>query len=189
MVALSELLRQQPSSRITISALCQAAGVSRPTFYQHFSTVDDVLTAALDERMEQVRAAVMASERDDGRTSVARFLADVIDDPQAYKELLSAGMLLAGPSDTLQLLGVAATRGAFRARRRIDAGPRLHISRRSSRRPRMAPVPDGRRHESRRPRLDARVEHPGFDRRLTRACPFSIDSQRPGATRPISLTA
>lgn len=99
MSALSRLMKQDPSGQISISALCTAAGVSRPTFYQHFSTVDDVLTAALDQRL----AEVIDSVPDDAPSTIARFLADVIDDPETYRELLTGSPVLAGAGDALQL--------------------------------------------------------------------------------------
>lgn len=98
MSALSSLMKQSPSDQISISSLCTAAGVSRPTFYQHFSNVDDVLTAALDQRL----AEVIDSHPTDAPSTIARFLADVIDDPEIYRELLTGSPVLTGPSDALQ---------------------------------------------------------------------------------------
>ncbi|WGM45962.1 hypothetical protein KOAAANKH_00827 [Brevundimonas sp. NIBR10] len=52
-VALLELVDAQPVEEISITALVQAAGVTRPTFYQHFADIPDaarrVALARLDE--------------------------------------------------------------------------------------------------------------------------------------------
>lgn len=41
---------------VTISALCTRAGVSRPTFYQHFTSVEDLLGCALRLRLDHLDA-------------------------------------------------------------------------------------------------------------------------------------
>ena len=41
---------------VTISALCARAGVSRPTFYQHFASVEDLLGAAMRRRLDHLDA-------------------------------------------------------------------------------------------------------------------------------------
>ena len=47
--ALLELMEQLPYGDISISALCRAAGVSRPTFYSIFGSKDDVVAYILRE--------------------------------------------------------------------------------------------------------------------------------------------
>ena len=47
--ALQELMEQEPYDQISISALCRAAGVSRPTFYSLFGSKDDVVSFLLQE--------------------------------------------------------------------------------------------------------------------------------------------
>jgi AcrR family transcriptional regulator len=37
--------------KVSVSELCKRAGVSRPTFYQHFAAVDDVYTELLRDRL------------------------------------------------------------------------------------------------------------------------------------------
>ena len=41
--ALLALMEAEPYAEISISALCRAAGVSRPTFYSLFGSKDDVV--------------------------------------------------------------------------------------------------------------------------------------------------
>ena len=47
--ALMELMETAPYSDISVSALCRAAGVSRPTFYSIFGSKDDVVAYILHE--------------------------------------------------------------------------------------------------------------------------------------------
>lgn len=51
--ALRDLATGDAPEKVSVSALCKAAGVSRPTFYQHFETVDDVYGALLRDRLEE----------------------------------------------------------------------------------------------------------------------------------------
>lgn len=53
--ALRDLMLAEELETISISRLCKAAGVSRPTFYQHFGTVDDVLAAVVRDRLSEER--------------------------------------------------------------------------------------------------------------------------------------
>lgn len=65
--ALLELLESVELQSISISQLCKAAEVSRPTFYQHFGTVDDVLTAIVQDRLTSAgRRLQEDSDVDDG---------------------------------------------------------------------------------------------------------------------------
>ena len=50
--ALRDLVTDNGPEKVSVSALCKAAGVSRPTFYQHFETVDDVYGALLRDRLD-----------------------------------------------------------------------------------------------------------------------------------------
>jgi AcrR family transcriptional regulator len=48
---LVELARGSSPEKISVSALCKAAGVSRPTFYQHFDDIDDVYSAHIEDKL------------------------------------------------------------------------------------------------------------------------------------------
>lgn len=50
--ALLELLEENPYQKIQIKELCQRAGVSRPTFYNHYQTVEDILDEYLESRQK-----------------------------------------------------------------------------------------------------------------------------------------
>ncbi len=56
MDAFERLLAVKPMGAITVSALAQAAGVDRKTFYQHFGTFDGLLDAIARQYVDQVLA-------------------------------------------------------------------------------------------------------------------------------------
>lgn len=49
--ALIDLASPQWDWGVSVSELCKTAGISRPTFYQHFSAVDDVYAELLHDRL------------------------------------------------------------------------------------------------------------------------------------------
>ncbi len=51
-----------PLSEVTVSAVAGQAGVSRVTFYERFSTLDDLLVAAMQASISQVRQAAASIE-------------------------------------------------------------------------------------------------------------------------------
>lgn len=56
--AVEEVLDECRWSELTIGGLCSRAGVSRPTFYQHFTSPEDLLGATIRHRLDQARASV-----------------------------------------------------------------------------------------------------------------------------------
>src|SRR5258706_9852261 len=56
--ALIELMQEKPFDAITVQEVLDRAGVSRSTFYQHFSDKDDLLTSDADEFFEMVSTAL-----------------------------------------------------------------------------------------------------------------------------------
>ncbi|SIR73186.1 transcriptional regulator, TetR family [Microbacterium sp. RURRCA19A] len=89
--AMEELVQLHSAPDITVSALCERAGVSRPTFYQHFRTTDEVLAAALEDRLEHIRTrgdrAGAVSPADVPRV-LQRFLEEIWKDRHLYRALM-----------------------------------------------------------------------------------------------------
>ena len=52
--ALMHLMLEKPYSTVSVSELCRAAGVSRPTFYALFSSMENVVLFTLQERACQL---------------------------------------------------------------------------------------------------------------------------------------
>ncbi|MEM7344029.1 MAG: TetR/AcrR family transcriptional regulator [Chloroflexota bacterium] len=63
--ALIQLLRQKPLAKIQIKEIVEVADVSRPTFYQHFETKEQLLFSHVDDVFEEIRQAVFV-DREDG---------------------------------------------------------------------------------------------------------------------------
>ena len=51
--ALLKLMKNAAYEHISVSAVCREAGISRTTFYRHYSTVDDVLLSAYETAHEK----------------------------------------------------------------------------------------------------------------------------------------
>lgn len=62
--AFLRLRDELPLAKISVSRLCQEAGISRPTFYQHFANLDEVQVEALRERLDALRARLLAESAD-----------------------------------------------------------------------------------------------------------------------------
>lgn len=56
--ALVGLLRSKPLAKIRIKEIVEAADVSRPTFYHHFATKEELLFSLVDDLFDQIRADV-----------------------------------------------------------------------------------------------------------------------------------
>jgi len=60
--AATELVDERDVASISIIDVCTLAGVSRPTFYQHFGDVSTLVQAAAIDRLQQVFDATIALE-------------------------------------------------------------------------------------------------------------------------------
>lgn len=58
--AVRELLSQTPIHAITVADVLRRAGVSRPSFYRHFTDLDDVALTIFREDIQQVLATTVA---------------------------------------------------------------------------------------------------------------------------------
>lgn len=67
---LLSLLKEKPLSRITVTDLCQASGVNRATFYNHYETVPMILRDILREYAEKIEQT-FRSEMSAGHTEEA----------------------------------------------------------------------------------------------------------------------
>jgi AcrR family transcriptional regulator len=88
--AMLRLLRANEPRKISVSELCKLARVSRPTFYQHFAGTDDLLTAAIRQRLEQVLllAHTPTETGVNVPATVVAFLDELNHDRDIYRSLL-----------------------------------------------------------------------------------------------------
>jgi AcrR family transcriptional regulator len=59
------LLREKDYAKITITEVCDKAGVTRKTFYRNFSTLDDVIDFSISSRLEEAAAGSNARSIED----------------------------------------------------------------------------------------------------------------------------
>lgn len=53
--AVEDVLEQGSWADLTIGSLCTRAGISRPTFYQRFTSLEDLLAVTIRHRLDQAR--------------------------------------------------------------------------------------------------------------------------------------
>jgi len=82
--AVLTLLRDEAPGRITITKVCQLANITRPTFYQYYKSVDDLIGDVIAQRLYQHQATAFgldanapAAEFD---AALQRFLQLIWDD-------------------------------------------------------------------------------------------------------------
>ncbi|MDJ1369972.1 TetR/AcrR family transcriptional regulator [Gulosibacter molinativorax] len=122
---LAVLRRGEDPAAVSITEIVKAAKVSRPTFYQHFADVPDLIRAATLHRLESIFARIAAAElggtwEDFARAKLRILLGALQSDAETYLRVLrgpAAARVIRGVIDFLadQLLhhsplGTAVTR-------------------------------------------------------------------------------
>ena len=99
--ALGTLLVTRDAKDISVSALCAQAHVSRPTFYQHFASVDEVAVAGIERRLEELRR-----ELADGPDAPYRLLVAFLDDldtrRSAWQHMIGSGATFPASRDAVE---------------------------------------------------------------------------------------
>jgi len=101
--ALTTLLRTRDARDISVSALCVEAGVSRPTFYQHFASIDEVAVAGIEQRFVRLRADLVDPEGADASYRlVVAFLEDLEGERAAWQRTIGSGTAFSATRDVVE---------------------------------------------------------------------------------------
>ncbi|MEM7537792.1 MAG: TetR/AcrR family transcriptional regulator [Chloroflexota bacterium] len=86
--ALIQLLRQKPLAKIQIKEIVDVADVSRPTFYHHFETKEELLFSHMDDVFEEIRRAVFVDMADGDTVDFLQLLITSFKQWQLHSEAL-----------------------------------------------------------------------------------------------------
>lgn len=93
--ALEKLVHLHDPNKITISALCKEAGVSRPTFYQHYSSIFDLYGETIAARLATAAPEIFGSFHiaDNPLRAVSTIVSYVDDHRDSIVALLDTNMM------------------------------------------------------------------------------------------------
>lgn len=86
--ALIQLLRQKPLAKIQIKEIVDVADVSRPTFYHHFETKEELLFSHVDDVFEKIRETVFGNIEDGDTVDLQQLLITSFEQWMLHSEAL-----------------------------------------------------------------------------------------------------
>jgi AcrR family transcriptional regulator len=96
---------EDEAAKVPVSALCAEAGVSRPTFYRHFKSVDEVLAQAIEARLEVLGHSVPAEmdvSTGEPPEALVRIMTEVWRERTLYRQVLRSSSPYAQAKQTAQ---------------------------------------------------------------------------------------
>lgn len=86
--ALMQLLRQKPLAKIQIKEIVDVADVSRPTFYHHFETKEELLFSFIDDLFEKIHIVVFHEQKNGEVLDILQLLTSSFEQWLLYSEEL-----------------------------------------------------------------------------------------------------
>lgn len=100
--ALRVQLHERDPREISVSSVCTQARLSRPTFYQHFVSLDDLAVAGIELRLAELHRADEADARPTSYDAVVRFLDELDSDRGVYRQVIGSDAVFSGPRDAVE---------------------------------------------------------------------------------------
>jgi AcrR family transcriptional regulator len=97
--------QEENAEKVSVSALCTEAGVSRPTFYRHFKSVDEVLAFAIRTRLDALSHAIpdgVDPTSEELPAAVGGLMVEVWEDRPLYRQVLRPSSPYATARQTAQ---------------------------------------------------------------------------------------
>lgn len=88
--AMFDLLQSEPPDRITITQVCRQADITRPTFYQHYRSVDDLMNQVVADRIQEHQDVAFAIDPDVAQGEFDKALDQLLDLIWADRKLVRA---------------------------------------------------------------------------------------------------
>ena len=103
---LFRLLETKSLDRISVTELCRESGINRATFYNHYTSPQDLLTDAEKRMTAELQKALKDQQRIDKNTKLITQIQMIFQDPIAslnprmtVKEIISEGLVINGIKD------------------------------------------------------------------------------------------
>jgi AcrR family transcriptional regulator len=100
--ALRVQLHERDPREITVSSVCTEAGLSRPTFYQHFASLDELAVAGIEQRLAELDPGAPTDARPTSYEAVVRFLDELASDRGVYRQVIGSDAIFSGPRDAVE---------------------------------------------------------------------------------------
>jgi len=86
--ALIQLLRQKPLAKIQVGEIVDVADVSRPTFYYHFETKEQLLTSYMDDVLDQTIETVFGGLKEGEPADLYQLLLASFEEWSLHQEVI-----------------------------------------------------------------------------------------------------
>jgi AcrR family transcriptional regulator len=102
--ALERLIKSHDPNKISVSALCKEAGVSRPTFYQHYSSIFDLYGAAVMDKLAEFEPGLFDTLQHPGNpvNAIASVIGYLDDNRTAILSIMDTNVMRFGAGELVR---------------------------------------------------------------------------------------